>query len=128
MRVYNIEWDVDAEDICEYFGECSSEKAAELLGITAEAYDAMADDETTKIILAFARANPKKIWELFNLPENVTATYEGNTGVLAGDYIATASFRTSDSNFNSPDTITFPWGIGKADFDMSGVRWDYSGL
>lgn len=71
MRVYNIEWDVDAEDICEYFGECSSEKAAELLGITAEAYDAMADDETTKIIMAFARANPKKIWELFNLPEEI---------------------------------------------------------
>lgn len=68
----------------------------------------------------------KKV-ELFNLPENVTATYEGNTGFLAGDYVATASFRTSDNNFNAPETITFPWNIGKAEYDMSGVRWDYTG-
>ena len=76
---------------------------------------------------SFTYDGERKSIELFNLPENVTATYEGNSGFLAGDYVATASFRTSDSNFNAPETVTFPWHIGKAEYDMSGVKWDYSG-
>jgi hypothetical protein len=76
---------------------------------------------------SFTYDGERKSIELFNLPENVTATYEGNSGFLAGDYVATASFRTSDSNFNAPETVTFPWHIGKSEYDMSGVKWDYSG-
>ena len=68
----------------------------------------------------------KKV-ELFNLPENVTAVYEGNSGSLAGDYVASASFRTTDGNFNAPESVTLPWSIGRAEFDMSSVRWDYAG-
>lgn len=75
---------------------------------------------------SFTYDGERKKVELYNLPENVTASYEGNTGFLAGDYLATASFRTSDANFNSPESITFPWSIGKAEYDMSGASWDYS--
>ena len=64
--------------------------------------------------------------ELENLPDSVVASYEGNTGVHAGDYLATASFRTNDANFNAPETVTFPWSIGKTEYDMSLVRWDYT--
>ena len=76
---------------------------------------------------AFVYDGERKKVELYNLPENVSAVYEGNTGVLAGDYVATASFRTSDANFNAPESVSLPWSIGKAEYDMSAARWDYSG-
>jgi len=76
---------------------------------------------------SFTYDGDRKKVELFNLPENVTASYENNTGFLAGDYVATASFRTADTNYNSPEAITLPWSIGKAEYDMSSARWDYSG-
>ena len=76
---------------------------------------------------AFTYDGDRKKVELYNLPENVSASYDGNTGVLAGDYVATAAFRTTDANFNAPESVTLPWSIGKADFDMSGARWDYTG-
>ena len=68
----------------------------------------------------------RKSIELSGIPENVTATYEGNSAVQAGDYIATATFKTTDTNFRAPETQKFPWSIGRADCDMSGVRWNYS--
>jgi hypothetical protein len=64
--------------------------------------------------------------QLLNLPESVSASYEGNSGIHAGDYMATATFRTSDTNYHAPADITFPWSIRKLEFDMSSVRWDYS--
>ena len=68
----------------------------------------------------------RKSIELTGLPENVTATYEGNTGIQAGDYVATAEFKTTDTNFKAPELVKFPWSIGRADCDMKNVRWDYT--
>lgn len=68
----------------------------------------------------------RKSVQLANLPENVTAIYDGNSAVQAGDYTATASFSTTDSNYMAPANETFGWSIGKADADMSEARWDYS--
>ena len=69
----------------------------------------------------------RKTVELTGLPESVTASYSGNSGVKAGTYTATASFTTSDENFVDPDPVSFEWSIAKADYDMSGVSWDYDG-
>lgn len=68
----------------------------------------------------------RKAVTMKDLPENVSAAYEGNTGIQAGDYVATAVFSTSDNNFTAPETVTFPWSIEKADYDMSGAKWNYS--
>ncbi len=68
----------------------------------------------------------RKNIELTNLPAAVSAVYEGNSAVQAGDYTATAVLSTSDDNFKAPETQTFEWSIEKAEIDMSGVKWDYS--
>lgn len=68
----------------------------------------------------------RKTVELEGLPEDVTASYEGNTGIQAGDYLATATFTTTDTNFKAPEAVSFPWSIGRADCDMRAVRWDYT--
>ena len=69
----------------------------------------------------------RKTVQLSGLPENVTATYNENSAVRAGDYTATASFATSDDNFTAPDPVSFSWSIAKASHDMSGAAWDYDG-
>ena len=69
----------------------------------------------------------RKTIELNGLPENVTATYNENSADRAGNYIATASFATSDSNFKAPDPVKIDWSIDKADYDMRGAAWDYDG-
>ncbi|MBQ6389300.1 MAG: BspA family leucine-rich repeat surface protein [Mogibacterium sp.] len=68
----------------------------------------------------------RKSIELRQLPETVQVEYEGNSGIQAGDYLATAVFRSTDTNFRAPETVKFPWSIGKADCDMKDVRWDYT--
>ena len=69
----------------------------------------------------------RKTIELCGLPASVTATYSDNSGVKAGSYTAKASFETSDNNYVDPDPVSIEWSIGKADYDMSGVAWDYDG-
>ena len=69
----------------------------------------------------------RKTVELRGLPENVTASYNENSAVKAGRYTATANFATSDSNFRAPDPVSIDWSIDRADYDMSGVAWDYDG-
>ncbi|MBQ3291673.1 MAG: BspA family leucine-rich repeat surface protein [Mogibacterium sp.] len=68
----------------------------------------------------------RKSIEIVGLPGNVSASYEGNSAIQAGDYVATATFTTTDTNFKAPETIRFPWSIGRADCDMKSVRWDYT--
>ena len=67
----------------------------------------------------------RKSVSLNGLPENVSASYTGNSAEMAGDYTATASFTTSDDNFNAPEPVELGWSIGKADYDMSSAAWDY---
>ena len=66
----------------------------------------------------------KKI-ELKYLPEGVSAKYTGNSAIFAGEYNATACFEVDNGNFEVPASISMPWSIGKAEYDMSSVTWDY---
>ena len=76
---------------------------------------------------SFVYDGERKTVELRGLPESVTAAYYENSGVRAGSYTATATFETSDGNFNAPEPVSFEWSIAKADYDMSGASWDYDG-
>ncbi len=69
----------------------------------------------------------KKV-NVFGLPEGVSvASYEGNSAVDVGTYIARVTFRVAaDGNYNMPEERTLRWKIEKATLDMSDVRWDYT--
>lgn len=61
------------------------------------------------------------------IPEGVDVSYEGNTGKLAGAYLARAEFLVQDlNNYNPIDPWTSPWQISKATYDMSRASWKYS--
>ena len=63
---------------------------------------------------------------LEGIPEGVTATYYGNTGIEAGTYDADVTLNTLDRrNYNMPRFRGLKWEIAKADHDMSGVHWKY---
>lgn len=68
----------------------------------------------------------KKV-ELTNLPQGVTATYEGNTGTNAGDYTATATLVYDKKNYeltNNTIQLTKEWSIEKAIISMGNVSWN----
>ncbi|NLD18653.1 MAG: BspA family leucine-rich repeat surface protein [Clostridiales bacterium] len=61
---------------------------------------------------------------LIGLPEGVSATYFENCRTDAGEYEAHASLSVDDAlNYNVPEMDCLQWGIGKAHYDMGGVRW-----
>ena len=69
--------------------------------------------------------NAKKVY-LENLPQGITAKYEGNTAFNAGIYTAKAFLSVEDTdNFEVPAVKNNIWGIKKAEYDMSGVQWNY---
>lgn len=60
------------------------------------------------------------------LPARVTASYNGNTAIDAGNYTATVSLSIVDNeNYNTPVFPACDWTINKADYDMTGVEWDF---
>ena len=64
------------------------------------------------------------------LPQGVTIVLTGNKGTNAGQYrAAISSILFDETNYGPPSTsgITLTWEIGKADYDLSGVKWDYNG-
>lgn len=73
--------------------------------------------------------------ELRNLPVNVSGvpigvTYTENSTYTHnrtdyGTYRAQAVF-TPDPNYNNLGTMTLDWQIDKANYNMSGVKWDYT--
>ena len=64
---------------------------------------------------------------LTGVPEGVSVLYEGDTGLLAGEYTVRAEFCVEDlNNYNQMDPITRTWQIRKADIDVSRARWNYS--
>ena len=74
----------------------------------------------------FVYDGKKKTVKITNIPEGVTATYNANSGINAGDYITTVEFDVANKNYRTPGLITKHWSIEKAECDMSGVRWDYT--
>ena len=70
---------------------------------------------------------PKRVW-VEGLPEGMEATYSGNMATEAGTYTASFSFDIDRENFNVPPVVKdHQWTIKKATYDMSNVRWNYSG-
>lgn len=63
--------------------------------------------------------------ELLGLPKYVSVKYEGNTGVNADEYTAIAAFEVDEVNYYLPESISCQWVIKKANYDISGIRWDY---
>lgn len=62
--------------------------------------------------------------ELMDLPEGMSAVYEGNTGIEAGDYTATARLVMRDAmNYEPPLIAPLEWKIGKREYDMTTVSW-----
>ena len=68
----------------------------------------------------------RKSIQLTGLPESIEASYKGNSGTRAGEYTATATFTSNDSNYRAPDPFTIPWSIARATHDMHKVYWDYN--
>ena len=65
---------------------------------------------------------------LVGLPEGIRAVYSGNAAAVTGSYTASAELIPYDTgNYNQPSVDDCSWKIVKADYDMSAVRWDYSG-
>lgn len=65
---------------------------------------------------------------LAGLPENVKASYQGNTAVDAGQYIASAVLESVDKTNYLPCVIEpHRWEIEKAEIDISNVMWASSG-
>jgi len=65
---------------------------------------------------------------LSGLPKGLYALYSGTlTAVNAGSYTINIRWKYDEKNYEEPyygDSIK--WEIQKADFDMSGVKWDYT--
>ena len=57
------------------------------------------------------------------LPEGVTPVYSSNTAADAGRYTASADLEYDAVNYYKPEIESFEWGISKASYDMSDVRW-----
>ena len=68
----------------------------------------------------------RKSIELVGLPESIEASYKGNSATRAGEYMATATFKSTDSNYRAPEPFTIPWNIAKATHNMHKVYWDYA--
>lgn len=69
----------------------------------------------------------KSVGIINDLGDAVNVEYTGNTAKGAGRYFARAVFSPVDSdNYRAPAPLGYSWSIGKAQFDMSGVYWDYS--
>ena len=64
--------------------------------------------------------------KLLSVPEGLKYELFGNVGINVGKYEAIAVFKPVDTeNCNTPERISFPWEIIKADYDMGRVRWNY---
>ena len=65
----------------------------------------------------------KKV-ELMDLPEGMSAEYEGNVGIEAGDYTAEARLVMDDSmNYEPPIIAPLEWKIGKREYDFESASW-----
>ena len=67
--------------------------------------------------------------ELLNIPEEVKVSYEGNTGINADTYQATAKINYDKTNYNIINSenldLTCEWVINKKKLDMSLIKWNY---
>lgn len=73
---------------------------------------------------AFTYDGKQKSVSLVGLPEGVQAIYANNTGVDAGKYAATATFKYDNINYEKPaEIVPCNWEIGKALISASELKW-----
>ncbi|NLD19133.1 MAG: BspA family leucine-rich repeat surface protein [Clostridiales bacterium] len=74
----------------------------------------------------FVYNGTSKTVQLRNLPEGITARYEGNNAVNAGRYTAKAILEVADpDNYKIPIVNSYLWEISKAEYDVQDAYWDY---
>ena len=67
--------------------------------------------------------------EPINLPEGVTVTkITGNTATNAGNYTAKATLSYTVEGEQKTSTLSYPWSVAKAVYDMSGVSLNDAAL
>lgn len=66
----------------------------------------------------------KKI-ELVGLPDGIEAVYTGNEEAFASEYIAAATLKYDEKNYERPSVSECRWVIEKSPINIEGVRWDY---
>ncbi len=59
-----------------------------------------------------------------NLPQGVTATYDGNEAITAGEHVITAHFTGDSQNYHEIDDRQATLTIEKATYDMKGVTFE----
>ncbi len=65
---------------------------------------------------------------LVGVPNLVTVTYENNSATNAGTYTASVTLTYDTDNYELIGTIEpLSWVIEKAEYDLSGATWSYSG-
>ena len=90
-----------------------------------------AELDMTRVHWDFRRIQPyngkEQTVELVGLPAGITPIYRGNSATNAGMYDAAVDFVLNDDwNYEMPRVEGLRWEIGKADYDMSSVRWTYN--
>ena len=77
-------------------------------------------------VSAFTYDGTAKTVELTGLPNGVEIDkYSNHIKTDAGNYTASVTFDYDTTNYNEPSVADLNWVISKADYDMSGVSWDY---
>ena len=76
MIIYNIAWDVDAEDGLSILDEMTAEDAAEALGVPKSTYSNMHTDEWYDYAIEAWKKSPSTLHELIGLPSFVIAPAE----------------------------------------------------
>lgn len=60
-----------------------------------------------------------------NLPDGLVAVgYTDGSATEAGSYTATVIFSYDEKNYNPPKALSLVWTIHKADYDISGIRFE----
>ncbi|MBD5583918.1 MAG: hypothetical protein HDQ88_02465, partial [Clostridia bacterium] len=70
----------------------------------------------------------KTVTVVGKLPDGVSVkAYTDNAKTNADSYTASVTFNYDAVNYNEPTLADLNWVINKANYDMTGVDWDYSG-
>lgn len=85
MKIRNIKWEVDMDDVLETIGEMTVEKAAEVLGLPKDTYANMNGSERNDYIYDVFKRSPEAKADLLGLPSE--ANIPNDTEEIA-DYLS----------------------------------------
>lgn len=85
MKIRNIEWDIDIDDVLETIGEMTVKEVAEVLGLPEDTYANMNNSERNDCIYGMFERSPKAKADLLGLPSD--ANIPDDTEEIA-DYLS----------------------------------------